>query len=125
MGVSIYYTSTRDKPLTPKESKAIEAIEEQYSVTDEIDAYLKTGEGLNWEDFSFYEADPETPDVILDGSVKLPDNTDEAPIVGIQHWRTCLTEIRRAIPDAEWSVRLDETDFDWDEQSGWSLPGFE
>lgn len=115
MGVSIYCTVERASPLSSLEKNAIESICERYSDGLKID-----GECLD-----FYDLDDDEANVILDGSVKLSLDSEEATLVGLRHWRDCLTELRRAISDADWRVALEDEEFDWDEQRGWSLPGLD
>ncbi len=76
MSVAIYYKVVRVAPLTDAEKKAIDGLVEKYSVDNDIEKYLKTGKGLNWESFSFSEAN-ETK-VVLSGSTTLPNNTEDA-----------------------------------------------
>ena len=57
---------------------------------------------------------PAEPDVIFEGATGLPDNSEEALWTGLQHWCNALTEIRHALPDAEWHVHVDDHDIPWD-----------
>ncbi|UXL37055.1 hypothetical protein N7D90_15855 [Pseudomonas fragi] len=115
MGVSVYYTAERAKPLSTLEKNAIESIQNEYSASINVE-----GECLD-----FYDSDDYEGNVILDGSVKLPLYSEDAATIGLRHWRNCLTELRRAISNAEWKVALEDDEFDWDEQHGWSLPGLD
>lgn len=111
MSMSIYYNVTQSTPLSENEEKTIENLLAKYSVDDDIEEYMKTGKGLNWESFTFYETDE--PKVVLNGSTTLPDNTDEANWIGIQHWCKLLSEIRRLIPNAIWEVQVEDHDIEW------------
>jgi hypothetical protein len=48
-------------------------------------------------------------------ATKIPDNSEEAIWIGVQHWCEALSELRRAIADAEWRVHVDDHDIVWDE----------
>jgi hypothetical protein len=76
MSTSIYYTAKRKQKLTPAEQDSIDQLLERYSVDDEIEEYLRTGEGYNWTSFYIYDSEsPSEPDVIFEGSTGLPDNS--------------------------------------------------
>jgi hypothetical protein len=112
MSISIYYKATRDVPLSDSEKKTIDGLVAEYSVDAEIEKYLKTGEGLNWESFSFIPS--KEPQVILSGSTKLPNNTPDADWIAVQHWCKLLSAIRRAVPEATWNVRVQNHRMHWD-----------
>ena len=38
--------------------------------------------------------------------------------VGVQHWCSVLTEIRRVLHNADWDVRVDDHSIQWDEDAG-------
>ena len=68
MSVSIYYTAKRKQKLTHTEQEAINQLLEKYSVDEEMDGYLKTGEDHNWTSFSIYDPKNQTAsDVIFEG----------------------------------------------------------
>ena len=115
MGVSIYYVAKRDKQL---------AIEEEQEIKTVINNYNESfPHGDTGESFCVYEADNEKTEVVFEGSTRLPlSDALEETMGAISHWSACLSEIRRVIPNAEWSVQLDDTDFFWDDETGWSLP---
>ncbi len=116
MSVSIYYTATRNSPLIDIEKTAIERIVLEKDVSAELETYLETGKGFNWETFTIYDLDkPSTENVIFEGATKLPNNTEEAIIVGLEHWLDTLTEIRRVVKGASWHVHVDDTDISWNE----------
>lgn len=115
MSVAIYYKVVRVAPLTDAEKKAIDGLVEKYSVDNDIEKYLKNGKGLNWESFSFSEAN-ETK-VVLSGSTTLPNNTEDATWVGVQHWCKLLSEIRRLIPNAIWNVHVENHEIQWDSKA--------
>lgn len=114
MSVSIYYSADRKKVLSVEENKKIESVIEQYS-----DSYPYKGIE---EDFCVYHYDLSTPEVIFNGSTKLPLSDDiEETMTAVMHWAECLSDIRRLVPDAEWSVNMDDMDLIWDEENGWQL----
>ncbi len=116
MGVSIYYDASRPTPLTPEEQKAIDAIVEKYSVTKEIEQFLETGVGWRGESFDIDPPQFRKPGVIFQGSTGLPLETIEESVTAAKRWCSALTEIRRAVPGAEWSVHIEDTDIPWDEE---------
>jgi len=116
MGVSIYYDASRPTPLTPEEQKAIDAIVEKYSVTKEIEQFLETGVGWRGESFDIDPPQFRKPGVIFQGSTGLPLETIEESVTAAKRWCQVLTEIRRAVPDAEWSVNIDDAEIPWDEE---------
>lgn len=116
MSISIYYEATRDIPLSFSEQSLLSDIVKSYSVDSDIEQYLSTGSGLNWESFSFYEK-PEGKSVILQGSTKLPNNTEDATWVGVEHWCKLLSQLRRQLPNARWTVRVEDHEMYWDSVS--------
>ena len=112
MGISIYYAAKRQHHLSNEEKSAIEQIVSDSDVMAELDNYLQTGLGYNWETFTIYEPDF-TSDTIFDGATKLPDNSEDAILTGLEHWLNTLSLIRHIIPDAAWHVHLDDTDIPW------------
>ena len=117
MSASIYYTAKRKQKLTQSEQESINKLIERYSVDQEIEEYLNTGEGHNWTSFDVY--DPETltePDVIFEGSTELPNNSSDAMFDGVDHWASLLSDIRNVIEDAEWHVHVDDHVLVWDQE---------
>ena len=113
MSISIYYVASRPEPLSPTEQSVLKSILKKYSVEDQIQKYLDTGDGLDWESFCLYETPP-TSGALLEGATKLPDNSDEATWIGMQHWCAMLSELRRKIPSARWHVTVDDHEIAWD-----------
>ena len=104
--------------MTKVERAKISVVERAYAVEDQLEEYLLSGSGLSWESFCVYESDDRTePTVIFEGATKLPDNTEDAMWVGIQHWCSALTAIRRVLPDAKWEVHVDDHPIQWDDDS--------
>jgi hypothetical protein len=118
MSISIYYTATRSASLSADERAVIDALIEEFSVDDEIQEYLNTRQGLNWESFCVYDPnDPTEAGVIFEGATKLPDNSDVAIWRGLEHWSRLLSRIRRAVPGARWHVHVDDNDLVWDDSA--------
>ena len=110
---SLYFTAKRDRGLDDNERRLVKAINEKFDVKERFEEYYKTGKGLNWVPLAIDSPDPAHPEAVLQGSVPLPTNTETAPVTGLEHWCAALTEFRRAIPDADWSVSLDDFEVPW------------
>ncbi|WP_326688942.1 hypothetical protein OIE63_18480 [Streptomyces sp. NBC_01795] len=112
MSVSLYYYAYRTTPLTGTEAADVEHIAAAHRAAfpyqDEESLYL-------------YEGGGSEPDEILAGSTKLPNTFDRLMPV-IDHLLASVTELRRALPDAEWRVHVDDVDIPWDEDDGYALP---
>ena len=117
MSVSIYYLARRDTPLNESEEKRIAVVVGGYSVAAEIEEYGRTGSGWSGEDFGLYEAPFDAPDTVVEGSTKLPLDSEEAFEEAVRHWCRALSELRRIIPDADWHVHIDDYTIEWDEAS--------
>jgi hypothetical protein len=111
MSISIYYSAKRASPLTDQEKVTIQRILGEHSVDALLEKYLSTAEGLNWESFCLY--DKPSNGCILEGATKLPDNTEDATWLGVQHWCKALTALRRAIKGADWSVQVEDHELQW------------
>jgi hypothetical protein len=117
VGVSIYYTARRARDLDDPERAAVTDLLAGYAT----DLFLEDG----GEDFGFYDR-PKPADVrtradrieILAGATKLPSLTEEAFWEAVQHWSDLLGALRRALPDAEWTVSIDDHELVWDEHAG-------
>jgi hypothetical protein len=112
MGGSIYYSARRNQPLTRSEATLVRIIVRTGSVDSKIEKYLATGEGLNWESFCLYEKYA-SPDLVLEGATRLPDNAKDAIDEGAKHWCTVLTLLRLAISDADWIVNIEDCPITW------------
>ena len=116
MGMSLYYTARRSRPLSDDESAAISQIETEYNAKSE--QFVSNGIGDFWESFSIYDAaDPSQPNVIFEGATGIPDSSEEAIWAGLQHWCEAITQIRRKVVGAEWSVHMDDHDITWDDSA--------
>ena len=116
MGISIYYTVRRKQLLSNAERLVIDRALAKAAVEPLIEEYCRTGNGLNWESFCVYEQKDVTDlDVIFEGATKLPDNSEDATWVGLQHWCQLLTEIRHELSEAAWDVQVEDHPIFWDE----------
>ncbi|MGW1844697.1 hypothetical protein [Streptomyces sp. NPDC001966] len=109
MSVSLYYSARRAQPLTSAESAAVQRVvgarAQSFPYDEEESLYL-------------YDIDGQ----ILTGSTKLPIDPDRwLPV--IVHVLDSVTELRRALGDAQWHVHMDDVDVPWDETEGYALPG--
>ncbi|GLY47776.1 hypothetical protein [Lentzea sp. NBRC 102530] len=112
MGVSLYYAAHRTTPLNEAELAAVgQAVD-----TANANAPFSTDEeGL-------YLYDRLEPGTVLDGSTKLP-FTDDRVVPSLVHWLAAVTALRGAVPDADWTFTLDDLEIEWDEHTGYHLPG--
>ncbi|MDU0287907.1 hypothetical protein [Saccharothrix longispora] len=111
MSVSLYYSARRAAPLTEAEQAEVARVvavrHESFPYDDEESLYLY---------------DRLDDGEVLAGSTKMPfDPGHLMPVVA--HVLDSLTGLRRALPDAEWRVHLDDHDVEWDEEKGYELPG--
>ncbi|MFF8955667.1 hypothetical protein [Streptomyces sp. NPDC014894] len=113
MSVSLYYTAHRATPLTEAESASVRRVVAARTATFPYD----DEEGL----YVYDQAEDEPREVIA-GSTKMP--FDPARLLPVTaHLLDSVSALRRAVPDAEWRVHLDDLDVPWDEAEGYSLPG--
>ena len=120
MSISLYFEAKRPRPLSSDERTRLAAILAACDRTAEAEHHAQTGRGLNWEPLSFYPDDPDRPERILDGAIKLPDNRAFAVHTGARHWADTLARIRREVaPDAAWSAQIDESELRWSADKGW------
>ncbi|MEU1126021.1 hypothetical protein ABZ371_21250 [Streptomyces sp. NPDC005899] len=113
MSVSLYYRARRAMPLTDAETAAVERVAAartaSFPYQDEEGLYL-------------YDGDAGRPDEVVAGSTKLPlDPGRVLPV--LDHVLGSVTELRRALPGAEWHVHMDDLDVPWDGTDGYAFPG--
>ncbi|MFE5792163.1 hypothetical protein ACFQ8C_06220 [Streptomyces sp. NPDC056503] len=113
MSVSLYYSARRPEPLTAAERAAVDRV---------VAAHLSAFPYDDTESLCLYEDADHEPDGIVAGSTKLPLDTDRVVPVMI-HVLDSVTELRRALPGADWHVHMDDLDVDWDETEGYGFPG--
>jgi hypothetical protein len=111
MSVSLYYTARRAIPLTDVEKTAVHQVVDSYNVGAPFDEQ----EGL-------YLYDRLDDGEVLSGSTKLPAD-EELVVPSLVHWLAAVTELRSAVPDADWRFTLDDVVIDWDDHTGYHLPG--
>ncbi|MFD5086192.1 hypothetical protein ACFVYP_09315 [Kitasatospora sp. NPDC058201] len=112
MSVSLYYSADRAMPRTDAETATVERIVAAHTSSFPY----QDEEGLSLDD------DGTGPDEILAGSTKLPGDPGRMLPVMV-HVLGAVTELRRALPGAEWRVHMDDLDVPWDEQDGYAFPG--
>jgi hypothetical protein len=108
MSISIYYTARRPNALSQTEQKHVAEVVRKYTVERK-----ESEPGWPEIELSLYEPPLDTPDAVLEGATKLPDDTPEEAWEALQHWCEALSEIRRYLADAEWDVRVDDHDIPW------------
>ncbi|MED7953779.1 hypothetical protein, partial [Streptomyces sp. BE303] len=109
MSVSLYYSADRAMPRTDAETATVERIVAAHASSFPY----QDEEGLSLDD------DGTGPDEILAGSTKLPGDPGRMLPVMV-HVLGAVTELRRALPGAEWRVHMDDLDVPWDEQDGYA-----
>lgn len=114
MGTSIHYTAERPSPLSEVERADV----------DRIVAEQNEGFPFDYEVLYFYEADVEQPEVLLDGSTKITMEASEM-LPSIAYWCVALTQLRRALPSAQWTVHLDGIEIPWTGDNGYQLSGLD
>ncbi|MDQ0792826.1 hypothetical protein [Streptomyces sp. B1I3] len=113
MSVSLYYCASRATPPTDTEAAAVERI---------VAARMASFPYEDQESLYLYDNDASRPDEIVAGSTKLPlDSGRVLPVLA--HVLDSVTELRRALPGAEWRVHMDDLDVPWDETDGYAFPG--
>jgi hypothetical protein len=120
MSFSIYYSAKRDSPLTKTEMQRLGTVLRSFDKSSEVENYVHSGKGLNWESFTLYDAANLDEGDVVAGATKLPDNRAFAMHKGASHWVACLNQIRREVlPDAQWSVHIEDKSLLWSDESGW------
>ncbi|MGW6056734.1 hypothetical protein [Streptomyces sp. NPDC055189] len=112
MSVSLYYCADRAKALTAAETAAVERI---------VAARTASFPYPDEEGLFLYDSG-DAPDEIVAGSTKLPLAPGRVLPVNA-HTLDSVTELRRAVPGAQWRVHMDDLDVPWDEEAGYALPG--
>ncbi|MEU8625034.1 hypothetical protein [Streptomyces sp. NPDC048669] len=113
MSVSLYYSAHRAAPLTEVESSAIERV---------VAAHSSSFPYADEEGLYLYEPPDGGPEERVGGSTKMPSDFDRLMPV-LTHVLHSVSELRRALPDTEWSVHIDDVDIPWDEAEGYDLSG--
>lgn len=110
MSIVLSYRALRDEPLSADEAAAIDIVIARYQSDFE---YRDAADA-----FTVHASDPETPEIIISGTVCLSAEDAESR----DYWMCCLTDIRRILEDAMWFVTLGDAALEWDEDDGWMLP---
>ncbi|HEX7306199.1 hypothetical protein [Lentzea sp.] len=112
MGVSLYYTARRATPLTDAERASVGQVADTFNANA---PFSDEEEGL-------YLYDDLEPGKVLDGSTKMPFEEDRV-VPSLAHWLAAVTALRNVVPDADWTLTLDDLEIEWDDQNGYHLPG--
>ncbi|WP_027622985.1 hypothetical protein [Clostridium lundense] len=119
MSISIYYSAERDYCLSEKEKEMVDEVINKYSIN--------SNEEMDWkgEDFCIYEYESLEFPTVFQGATKIGYYEDdyEREIEEVLRWCYCLTEIKRILKDANWTVSLDNEMIKYDEKIGFYLPG--
>ncbi|MER5678538.1 MULTISPECIES: hypothetical protein [Streptomyces] len=113
MSVSLYYCASRATPLTDAETAAVERI---------VAARTASFPYEDQESLYLYDGDEGRPDEVVAGSTKMPFDPGKVLPV-LDHVLGSVTELRRALPGADWRVHMDDLDVPWDETEGYAFPG--
>ncbi|MFE4212831.1 hypothetical protein [Streptomyces sp. NPDC056844] len=113
MSVSLYYSATRAMPLTHAEKAAVERV---------VAAHIEFFPYEDEEGLHLYDSDDSRPDEVVAGSTKMPFDPGRVLAV-LDHVLGSVSELRRALPEAEWRVHMDDLDVPWDETEGYAFPG--
>ena len=119
MSIVLSYRALRDEPLSADEAAAIDIVIARYQSDFE---YREAADA-----FTVNPSDPNASEVIFSGTVcplgKLLSGSSTERICRRKNdWMCCLTDIRRILEDADWTVSQGDTALDWDEDDGWMLP---
>lgn len=110
MSISIYYTATREQPLSPTERERVDAV-----VARRSDAFPVE----DAETFTLYAPDPAQPQEVLCGATKLPLDPDDSA-AALLYWCDTLTELRAEAAGATWSVAMDDLEMAWSPETGFT-----
>ncbi|MFH8577015.1 hypothetical protein [Streptomyces zaomyceticus] len=113
MSVSLYYSAHRTTPLTEAESASVAHVVAAHTASFPYD---------DEENLYLYDRRPAGSHEIVAGATKMPRDPGRLMPV-IAHVLDSVTELRRAMPNAEWRVHMDDLDVPWDEAEGYALPG--
>ncbi|MFD6275268.1 hypothetical protein ACFWFI_06810 [Streptomyces sp. NPDC060209] len=113
MSVSLYYCASRSMPLTDAETAAVERI---------VAARTSSFPYEDQESLYLYDSDDSRPDEVVAGSTKMPFDPGQVLPV-LDHVLGSVSQLRRALPGAEWHVHMDDLDVPWDETDGYAFPG--
>lgn len=139
MGVSLHYSATRATPLDAHEhALAAEALAEgERALMEEAAALLPRWHAAGevpeshrrpeevFEGLFLYGGRHLSEGEVLAGSSKLPHHSCgvEPLLCQLRHYLGALTRLRGALPNARWSVRVEDAEVPWTEEGGYSLGG--
>lgn len=113
MSVSVYYSCTRNIPLSESEEKDISELVNYHNNRFE---WKDTAEVL-----TIYQNEHKE-NIVFEGSVKLPYEGDEAVMIdALFYWLHALSDIRKTIQGGEWQVQMDDVEIPWSESQGFHM----
>ncbi|MEV5260591.1 hypothetical protein AB0L02_21370 [Streptomyces anulatus] len=113
MSPSTYYNAHRATPLAEAELASVARV---------VAAHMAAFPYDDEESLCVYDGDMAGAGEVLAGSTKMPHHPGRLMPV-IAHVLDSVTELRRAVPGAEWRVHMDDLDVPWEEAEGYVLPG--
>ncbi|MFJ4187190.1 hypothetical protein [Kitasatospora sp. NPDC089509] len=112
MSISLYYRASRAAAITPAETAAVERI---------VAAHRSSFPYEDEDGLHLYDTAGGEPEEVVAGSTRIPlDPARVLPVIA--QVLSSVTELRRALPGADWHVHLDDLDLPWDEGEGYALP---
>lgn len=122
MSMDIHYEAKRPTPLSAGEKTAIDEITQKY-----WQEYPRKDE---YEGPGFFNTEGEE-DIVYLGLLRMPlEFMHEGPegMEGFEdmeeflnYWLKWLTDVTRALPDAEWNVEFEDIPLIWHEENGWQM----
>lgn len=103
MGVSIYYSATRNSLLTTTEKDSFNDLANQLNQSF---PYKDEAETLN-----FYEEPSQG--FILEGSTKLPLENEAILMESIEYWLDALSQLTSLLPSTDWVVNIEDSPASW------------
>nr|WP_306804088.1 hypothetical protein [Providencia sp. PROV024] len=103
MGVSIYYSATRNSLLTTTEK---DSFNDLVNKLNQSFPYKDEAETLN-----FYEEPSQG--FILEGSTKLPLEDETILMESIEYWLEALSQLTLSLPSADWIVNIEDSPASW------------
>jgi hypothetical protein len=110
MAVFVTWSAARARPLTNDEEQLLRGLAAAHDATFPFDAA------------PLHVAVPAGGPAVAEGSTNLPSGDPFATVLGLAYRCRGLTDLRRALPDATWTVHLDGDPVPWDDEAGYGWP---
>lgn len=118
MGMSIYYSASRDTPLSVAERSVLEGLPSRYP-TERL--RLQIGYDRPLEGLDFYD-DLQPPEILAGSTGIFGDIPEQGLLEVFEYWLGALAELRLAIVGAAWDVRFEAMTIPWfDEEKRYSI----